>query len=171
MNHRQPNTPLTEYQRSVIRFLHASGRSAKEITAEEDLRRANGDLISIKVVKYWTKRFDSTGDVKTKPRSGRPKVLSARKESSLINYIHSHNKMVYNEVRRKKRLWKVTRRTINNYALRNKIRSFRAVKKPPLSGPNRLERVAFAERLLKDEQLMDELIFSDEKLFKGGPSN
>ena len=79
--------------------------------------------------------------------------------------------MVYREVRRKKKLWQVTRRTINNYALRNKIRSFRAVKKPPLSGPNKLERVASAARLLKDEQLRDELIFSDEKLFQGGPSN
>lgn len=171
MNNRRPNTPLTDYQRSVIKFLHRKGTPLKQISLEEDLRRPDGQLVNVKTVKYWIKRLNETGDVAVKGRSGRPKKLKPRKEAALCRYILNHEKMPYSEVRRKKELWRLHRRTVNNYALRNGIRAFRAIKKPPLSVPNKQERLDFANRILANEQLIHELIFSDEKLFKGGPSN
>lgn len=168
------NTPLTEYQRSIIQFLHRKGRSPAEIAEEPDLQRQNGTKINVQTVKFWIKRYEEVGNVKVLPRSGRPKVLKEKKkEDELLNYIRSHPRIKYREVRRRKKLWKIgiSTRTLNNIALRAGINAYRAVRKPPLSPEGMAERLAFARSLLNEKSSFEKMIFSDEKLFKGNATN
>lgn len=165
------NTPLTQYQRDIIKFLHRKGTSARAIAEENDLRKPNGQPIDVRTVRYWIKRLEETGEVDVKPRSGRPRALNSAQEKELVDYIREHDTYTYRKVKRKKRLRTVSVRTVNRYALRHRLRAFRAVKKPPLSPANEKQRLDFANHLISNPDLLDELIFSDEKLFKGGPSN
>ena len=162
--------PLTFYQRDIIKYLHRKGKSAKEIAEDNDLQKPNGQPIDVRTVRYWVKRLEETGDVNVKPRSGRPRALNSVQEKELVDYIRRHESFTYRKVKRKKHI-RFTVRTVNNYALRHRIRAFRAVKKPPLSPENEKQRLDFAKYLISNPDLLDELVFSDEKLFKGGPSN
>ena len=150
---RRNNTPLSEYQRGIIKFLHRKGKSPKEIAEEEDRRREDGTPINVRTVRYWIQRVESTGQVAVKKRTGRPKALTAEQERKLIDYIKKNEKASYSKAKRKRRLTWVTRKTVNNYALRHKIKAYRAITKPPLSAGNKRERLDFAEYLLDHPSL------------------
>ena len=114
------NVPLTDEQRWLIKYLHKKGKSPLEIRQENDLRRQDNSLISLQTVNYWINRFKETGDVKPAPKPGRKRILNKNEETKLVRYIKDHSKMDYNQVKKKKKL-PCHRRTVNNYALRNKI--------------------------------------------------
>lgn len=160
---------LTQFQRHIIAYLFNRGQTVQQIAQDDQLKP-----ITVKTVKYWVDRLKETGDVKTAPRSGRPRKLTRKQEEKLIRFIKNNPRMKYRIVKGKLkflRLMKITRRTINHYARRRGIRAYRSVQKPPLSESNKTERLAFAQKILSDPVLQGELIFSDEKLFAAGPTN
>ena len=122
----QRNTPLTDYQRSVIKHLLLDGKSLEEIQQKSDLQRPDGSPILLSTLKYWAKRLAATGDVKVKRRLGRPKLLNQLQEKNLVHYIKSHSGSNYSEVKQNTQ-FQGHRRTLNNYALKNKIRKFQIV--------------------------------------------
>lgn len=112
---------LTDYQKSVIQYLVSNGVTINEILKDEALKRSDGSPILKKTVQFWIRRFDSDGHMNSKKSSGRPRLLKKpEKEKELIDYIKNHNKMIYREVKIKTK-FKGHVRTLNHYALRNKI--------------------------------------------------
>lgn len=112
---------ITEKQKHLIEFLHLeNGLTAEQIRNHEKLRREDGSRILLKTIKYWLDRLKKTGEMQTKHRSGRPRFLDGGNEQKLLEYINSHSKKNYQFVKLEKNL-ECTRRTINNYALRNGI--------------------------------------------------
>lgn len=112
---------ITLKQKFLIEFLHTqNGLNAEEIRNHPDLKREDGSRILKKTVQYWLDRFKKTGEMKQLKRSGRPRVFDEEKEKQLIEYISTNSKKNYQHVKRNKGL-ACTRRTINNYALRNGI--------------------------------------------------
>lgn len=78
-------------------------------------------ILILDTVKYCIKRLIETDDVKNLPVKGRPRILKEQSESKLIDFINKNNKKTYNYIK-KKTGFKGTRRSLNNYALRNQIR-------------------------------------------------
>lgn len=118
------NAPLTDYQRSVIKHLLLDGKSPQEIQQKTDLQRADQTPILLSTVKYWAKRLAQTGDVQVKRRRGRPKLLNQVQEEKMVDYIKRHSRLNYPQVMQKTG-FEGHRRTLNKYALKNKIRKFR----------------------------------------------
>lgn len=162
---------ITDRQKYLIEFLHTeNGLSAEEIRQHKSLIRADGTKILLKTVKYWLDRLKKTGEMKTLHRSGRPRFLDEEKERELINYIDNNSKKNYHVIKRNIHLT-CTRRTVNNYALRNGIKAFRALKKPKLTDPQKAARLRFCEEWLLRPEDARKIIFTDEKLFAGQPTN
>jgi len=162
---------ITDRQKYLIEFLHTeNGLSAEEIRQHHSLIRADGTKILLKTVKYWLERFKKTGEMKTKHRSGRPRFLDDGKEKELIEYIDQNTKKNYHDIKRNIHLT-CTRRTVNNYALRNGIKAYRALKKPKLTDAQKAARLRFVEEWLTRFEDSQKIIFTDEKLFAGQPTN
>lgn len=79
---------------------------------------------NLDVIKYWCKKVDQTGDCKVSKKSGRPPKLNKDQVDLLVKMIDQNPTKFYNEIKRKCNLNHVTRRTVNNYGLRNGIRKF-----------------------------------------------
>lgn len=62
-------------------------------------------------------------------------------------------------------------RTINNYAIRNDIKTYKAVVKPPLTDFHKTERLAFATEMIENSAKRNSMIYFDEKLFNFSPTN
>lgn len=127
---------LTDYQKHLIVFLHDElHMDIDEIREHDKLRTEDGKRILKKTICYWVNRFRETGDLKVKHRSGRPRLLNENKEKRLIKFIENNCSKDYSVVKDKLKL-KMSRRTVNNYALRNQIRAYRSVKDPVQEKPN-----------------------------------
>lgn len=97
---------------------------AKEIQKHQSLKDNNGKSPRLDTIHYWIKRIKETGDVKTLPKSGRPKLLDSKQELELIDLVKKHPKKRYNKIRSlylSKKQILLKRRTLNDYCLRNKI--------------------------------------------------
>lgn len=120
---------LTDYQKSIIRYLLETGKSVEEIRKESRLKRLDGAPIRKDTVERWKKRLASAGQMETKKRPGRPRLLGEKAEERLIKYIKKHNTMVYSEVKSKIKdgkdgkegVFEGSTRTVNRYAARNGI--------------------------------------------------
>lgn len=120
-NKRMRRANITERQKYLMEFLHTeNGLTAEEIRQHKSLIRADGTKILLKTVKYWLERLKKTGEMKTMHRSGRPRFLDDNREKELISYIDNNSKKNYHVIKRNIHLT-CTRRTVNNYALRNGI--------------------------------------------------
>lgn len=118
---------LTDKQRCLIEILCDQEKEPEEIRNHPLLRRQDGTKILMKTVREWVERYRTTGSTSVKKRSGRPRILSKVQEQRLVNRLIKNPTEMYSEVKESFRL-KCTRKTINNYALRNGFRAFRPVK-------------------------------------------
>ena len=186
---------LSEEQRYWICFLHSENNlKPEEIRRHEKLLKPDGKLHEIKTIKLWLNRYEQTGSVKPKPKTGRPKLLNLEQEENLVDFIKSHGKLRYPEVKSALKS-DLKRRTINNYALRNKISkcsflltnfqnivlktlilpihtgAYRCAKKPLLKPHHIKKRLNFVKSCLMYPRLCRKFVFSDEVHLKGFHSN
>ena len=77
--------------------------------------------------------------------------------------------MPYTEVKINRGLT-FSRKTVNNYALRNKIKGRKPVRKPKLRARHRKSRRQFVRTCLKFASRTKRIVFSDEKLFRSIPA-
>lgn len=103
---------LTDFQKSIIKYLADKGKSADEIREDDSLKRSDGSKILKRTVQTWMKRTIN------KPKSGRKRILNKQQEENLVNYIQKNGKMTYGHMV-SKTAFPATQRTFNNYALRN----------------------------------------------------
>ena len=125
------------------------------------------------MIQYWVHRVDSTDDCQIAKKSGRNRALKDDQEEDLVKCIREYamHRSGYSKIREKNRLFHITRRTVNNYGLRNGFKRYRAVKKPPLNNGHIEARRAFCEKWLQRPEDCKKLIIADEKLFHGRPTN
>lgn len=97
-------------------------------------------------------------------RKGRPMKLNDHEQAVVVRYIENNSKLRYPEIKRKLKL-DVSPRTINRYANKAGIRTFRSIKRPNIKREHRIKRLRFAKGLLRQPHLINQIIFSDEKRF------
>lgn len=121
-NKRRRNTPLTPHQKLTIQVHHESGKSPEQIQILEVLQREDGSPIRLDIVKKWIKRFEDTGSMDTKVRSGRPRKINKQQENYVIDLIKKDDEMTYpviaNKLEQKFNII-CNPRTVNNYAINN----------------------------------------------------
>lgn len=103
---------------------------------------------------------------------GRPLSLNSNQENQLIQLIKENPKERFNSIRMKmlaKYKINIHRRTINNYALRNKYRVRKAVKLSNLSSQHVENRMQLAKKY-HDLDEKNNFIFSDKKKFLSNSS-
>lgn len=66
----------------IYRLIKVENKLPPEVSVEMNL--------SVKTVKKWAERIDSTDNNFDLPRSGRPKVLSPFEEAKLVNYFYEN---------------------------------------------------------------------------------
>lgn len=118
---RRKNTPLSLYQKSIIKFCTTNGQTALEIQQLDELRREDGSPCRLDTIKYWMKRVEDTGDIQTKSRSGRPKALNHTQTNEMVKMIEKDDEVTYPEIADQlKKKFKVDfkPRTVNDYALK-----------------------------------------------------
>ena len=118
---------LTDKQRCLIEILCDQNKDADEIRDHPLLRRQDGSRILMKTVREWIERYRTTGSTSVKKKSGRPRILNKSQEARLVNRLMKNPGEMYSEVKESFRL-KCTRKTVNNYGLRNGFRAFRPMK-------------------------------------------
>lgn len=112
---------LDEYQRWMIVILNSEmGVTPDVLRYHPKLLKADGQPLPKKQIQTVIERYQGTGSVNERKRSGRPRILSKRQEYQLIHYVKSHRKMSYRNVLYRKK-YQMHRRTLNDYTLRNKI--------------------------------------------------
>lgn len=118
---------LTDKQRCLIEILCDQNKEAQEIRDHPLLRRQDGTRILMKTVREWIERYRTTGSTSVKKKTGRPRILNKTQETRLINRLIKNPNEMYSTVKDSLKL-KCTRKTLNNYGLRNGFRAFRPVK-------------------------------------------
>lgn len=110
---------FTEEKLHFIKFMKLYlNFNAKMIKDHISPRNENGSKPRLSSINYWLQRLEETGDVKIKPKSGRPRKLEEREESNLIEKIKFFPKKRFSFIRRLGFLH-LHRSTVNRYALRN----------------------------------------------------
>ena len=157
---------LTDKQRCLIEILCDQDKDAEEIRDHPLLRRQDGTRILMKTVREWIERYRTTGSTSVKPKSGRPRILNKHQETRLVNRLMKNPNEMYSEVKDSFRL-KCTRKTVNNYGLRNGFRAFRPMKSKanskPAKKPTRQSTRKSARNLEKRERKIEKKNEKDEK--------
>lgn len=126
-------SPVTEEQKSFIKFMHLyQQKSAKEIRDHRSMVRPDGTKHRLDTIQRWISRFEETGSMDAKPRTGRRPKMSPTESSDLINKILSNPKERYPAIKRLSpdaiRL-DVSVRTINRISNKNGIRKWNYTEK------------------------------------------
>lgn len=117
-------------------------------------------------VQYIINQYQKTGSYKVRPRSGRPKKLSAREESSIVRKIKINPKLSAPKLAAEVR--EEFSKTVNPQTIRNCLHRVgyngRVMRRKPLiSEKNRKKRLEFAvEHAAKCNNYWENVIFSDE---------
>ena len=98
-------------------------RSPEYIMNHQCMRKPDGSTHQIKTIKLWIKRLEATGEMKSKPKCGRPKKLNDQQAIDLVNFIKNHPKLRYSEVKRETGV-EVSPRTINRIANEHGLSNF-----------------------------------------------
>lgn len=135
---------VPDEQKSFIKFMHLYLQmSAKEIRDHRSMLRPDGTKHRLDTIQRWISRFEETGSMDAKPRTGRPPKMSPTASSDLINKVLSNPKERYPAIKRLSpdaiRL-DVSVRTINRMANKNGIRKWNHTEKL-------FSRSLFSERL------------------------
>ncbi|KAK3892484.1 hypothetical protein Pcinc_003716 [Petrolisthes cinctipes] len=152
----QANAPDVITLRGRIIGMWECGKSSRDI--------AHMTGVSVRTVNRWINRWREEGSVKTKPRSGRPKVTSRDDVARILDTIHERPKTNTVQVARDLQL-QCHPRTIRRRLKENKINCYVPAKET-LSQQHREVRLGFAlQYLAVDPDFWKNVIFTDEKCF------
>lgn len=121
-------------------------------------------IFKVSTVKYWWSRFQSEGNVLTKPRPGQPNALSANQQREIIEKINKDPFLTATDLARQ---YQVSIMTITRHLAKNGLHCRTASKQTRLTDEHKINRIAFCETLLEkwDEGKLNSIIFTDEKTF------
>lgn len=152
---------LTTEQRAIIVDRINSGQSQREVaTALGISRGAVQKAISI---------YRSTGDYKSRPRSGRPRATTDRDDRVLVRMSLNDRRLTAPDIRKTLSIdhgVDVTTRTVRNRLMDAGLYGRVARHKPLISEKNRVARLAWArEHLNWSEYQWESILWSDESKF------
>lgn len=154
---------ITEDQKSYIKFLHQyESMDAEQIRKHDSMRKPDGTFHRISTIKLWINRLEQTDEMKSNPKSGRPRKLNIDQTNNLISLIKQNPHMRYPEIKREVNL-DISPRTINRRANERGIRTYRVIKRPNLNLNNKKKRFILAKRLLQRSHRIEKLVFTDKK--------
>lgn len=115
-------------------------------------------------MKYWWSRYNSEGNVKTKPRCGKPNLLSILQEKRIIHEIEEDPFLTAMDISRQHN---VSRTTVVRCFEKYGIYCRSAATQSRLTDEHKINRIAFCETLLEKwrRSELNSIIFSDEKTF------
>lgn len=157
MAERRDNAVDVITKRGRIIGMWECGKSSREISEMAG--------VSVSTVNRWIRRWQEEDSVKTKPRSGRPKVTTQEDVNRIMDTIQVHPKLNAVKLTRDLQLPchpRTTRRRLHE----NKINCYVTAKKEKLSQSQKECRLGFAlQYLTVDESFWKNVIFTDEKNF------
>lgn len=115
-------------------------------------------------VKYWWARYQSDGNVVTRPRSGRPNSLSLQQQQDIIETIQEDPFLTASYFARQHQ---VSIGTIIKLLVKKGLHCRIAANQSRLTETHKRNRVAFCKQLLEswDDAAINSIVFSDEKTF------
>lgn len=148
------NKELTPYQRGLIIGAASSGQKTVDI-AKASKRTASS-------IFYTLSKVDERIDGESKPRSGRPKIYSARVERAVIRHCRLYAKDTYNKVR-KAIGSKISDRSILRILEKCGIGHWKAAKRPALTQEHADARLLWCKcRAHWDYERWSKYMWSDE---------
>lgn len=153
------NRPEVISARAAIVGMRDAGMPLKTIA------RARG--ITIKTVRMWIRRWDGEDTVSTRPRSGRPRILSEANDRRIVEAVMERPHTSAVDITQELQLAcnpETTRRHINEAGMKCSI----SAQKEQLTQANRDMRLAFAQRYTQniyDQEFWKTVIRTDEKNF------
>lgn len=159
------NFRLTDEQKSFMKFMFLyQNKSAEDIRLHDSMKKPDGSFHRSSTINLWLDRLNQVGNMDTLKRSGRPPKLNKDEQSTVVDFVRANPKLRYPEIKRQLKL-NIHPRTINRYANKSGIRTYRAIKRPQIKKEHRIKRLRLAKGLLKKPDLINQIIFSDEKKF------
>lgn len=134
-----PRNPISAFDRTRIVVLRQQGLSMRDIARQ--VGRTHSD-----VIRTWN-RFQESGNVNDRPRSGRPRSTTAAQDRYLQMLVQRHNGSNANELRRDfldATGVMVTTQTVRNRIHSNSLRSRRVWRGPKLTPHHRAVRYQWA---------------------------
>lgn len=77
---------------------HEAGKTPKQIQELEVLKRQDGSLIRLDVLKKWINRFEESNSMATKRRAGRPLKLKENHVDFVVNQIEEDDEITCPEI-------------------------------------------------------------------------
>lgn len=147
--------------RKIIIKLFCEGKSMGNIS--KIIGRAKSS------VQYVIKHHGETGLLKSKPRSGRPKILTDTTKRSIVRKIKDNPRMsapkIADELRNNLQIT-VSDETVRNVLRENNYHGRTPRRKPLISETNRKKRLLFAKmHINKDAQYWKRVVFTDESKY------
>lgn len=138
--------------------------SLKRYTRLNNQEIAQECQCSESTVKYWWSRYQSEGNVLTKPRPGQPNKLSPQQKQEVIDKIEDNPFLTATELAPQ---YNVSYMTIISVLNAHGLHCRTAATQTRLTEEHKINRMAFCETLLEkwDEKKLNSIIFSDEKTF------
>lgn len=155
---RRDNAPHVITERARIIGMLESGNTSREIA------RMTG--LHVSTVNRWIRRWQEEGNVRTKPRSGRPRAVAHEHVIRILETIEENPMTDAVKLTRELQL-PCHPRTTRRLLLKHGIKCCRPAVKEHLSVRNEEGRLGFAlQYLAADEDYWNNVIFTDEKFFQ-----
>lgn len=121
-------------------------------------------MAKVVTARFWWKRYIEENSLKSKPQTGRPRVLCADIEQSIIERMTSNPFLTAISFARE---YGVNVKTIFALIKRNGLKCYTAARQSKLTDEHRVNRLAFCRLMLEewDDDKLRNIIFSDEKTF------
>ena len=147
--------------RKIIIKLHKEGKSFREIGKIVERTHSS--------VQRVVQNFNSSGSLSSKPRSGRPRILTVREERSVLKMVKENPRISAAKIvgNVKNMFGKdIHKDTIRKHLKKSGYHGRVARRKPYISETNRKKRVAFAKEYInKPLEFWNRVIFSDESKY------
>lgn len=141
-------------KRAEIIFYHGAQKNPKKI--------AELVGVSIRIVKFWTTRWDRFKTIEQKQIQGRPRKITGENEQKMLDVIKADSLTSNEEIREKIKV-DCHRTTVSRSLKRHGIRAFRAKKKPRLHPLHKRARRRFCRKVVQEKNDPNSMVFSDEK--------
>jgi transposase len=152
---RLSNRELSIDARNSIISKCEAGASTRELAAEFG--------VTSQTIRNTLRRYSKTGSNASRPRSGRPPILSTRESRTLYRHARKAPKITYNSLIKKAHLQKDYSHSTAYRALRNQsLTNFRAPRQPMITASNAQKRLRFCREYTDFNWRRVTFRFSDE---------
>jgi len=152
---------LDEKEKLRLKVVRLSNQGHNDNTIARKLK------VTPKFVRSTIRRLNAIGSIKDRPRSGRPRKLTAADTKRLVNEVKGHERRSTRKVAatfKTSKSEKISREKVRLTLKKEKLVPHRRKKRPKLTPEQKKKRVAFAQKYRRRD--WSKTAFWDEKLFE-----